>query len=1030
MKYKLLVWIMAIVLFSSFVSGEVLFSDTGDISYNNATPNNDDLMTTVGGWTPQIMGTGGSMIYSNAETYEGELSMKITSGTSEGIHVNTSDLETIFTIDFMMKSLDTNDDGWGYAVRTDGTGNIGFGLRDASTNGKFSGYDYWDGGTNYDTNLTLDTDWHRFFYMWSPTGVIISEGTIDNHIYTHTHATGGAKGFYLQSDKETFYIDNYFVCDTIGECYNNSMSVSYDTINLSTLYPATDSQFKNDSINFNVTGNFTYTTNCSLYINDSINATIEGYSSGTDVQVVFNETFDNGEYAYYINCIDNTTNESTASKTILVDDINPYLVSNFVNNSVYFDENITGQINFSDDVGLWSYNISINGVTFENKSNLLVPLYVYNFSLNTNDSLFDIGSNEVVFDVYDGHTRKELKGDYDIGTGWFNDVVRFDMGEVYDELWIKETPEDGSWFDSWKVEKKLDRYVQTYTPSKPKKTQVFFLESSESISIVKDPTNKYGYHGDWVIIGEHWKDWNLPLEPTSHVEVQRINSKKVKVVVSNIMNPKVQNYNSIGDLNTYSLTYNLEIANITTTYETPIFQKQDHDIQAEVNKTANVDSSLVLSYNGTNQTFTETETATLDSYIANLVASDVDSEAIVEMIVYYILNSSGSSTSGNISFNQTILPIGVDNCTTYSDEAIKFELIDQTDDQGVNGSLDGFFEIWFPGDSINNKPFNLTWNDLSTNKSVCISNASLELQLYSQMEYSVGSFTGTYYISNLSVDNTTQNINLYVPASSTEVTFNVVDDDDNAVEDVFIYVQAYDLPTDSYITQEIIKTGSDGNAIGNIILNTQWYKFILYYEDEIRLETSPLKITSTSYTFRISLEDDYFDTFSEAQGVDCDLDFDNTSKVFTLTWVDSSESSEQVCLVLSEFSVGSYGEINSSCDSSASGSLNLYLPGDFDGNRYGAQGFVYIEGESFMCDDSEASFVNRYKEYGLEGLFMAFLLILALILLGLWNPFAAIAFLIVGLIVATLSGLMELNYGILISLIIIGIIVLLRLAKK
>jgi len=51
-------------------------------------------------------------------------------------------------------------------------------------------------------------------------------------------------------------------------------------------------------------------------------------------------------------------------------------------------------------------------------------------------------------------------------------------------------------------------------------------------------------------------------------------------------------------------------------------------------------------------------------------------------------------------------------------------------------------------------------------------------------------------------------------------------------------------------TIETLKTDEQGEALGNIVLDTAWYKFMVEYEGVTYLDTTPTKMTSTTRTLQ------------------------------------------------------------------------------------------------------------------------------------------------------------------------------------
>jgi len=226
-----------------------------------------------------------------------------------------------------------------------------------------------------------------------------------------------------------------------------------------------------------------------------------------------------------------------------------------------------------------------------------------------------------------------------------------------------------------------------------------------------------------------------------------------------------------------------------------------------------------------------------------------------------------------------------------------------------------------------------------------------------------------------------------------------------------------------------LKRDLNGKAVGNIVLNTQFYKFLITLNDETVLSTSPTKITSTTQTFQVVLGDDYLETFTTANNVGCTMDYDNSTKGFSFTFNNPSGTEVAACLDLIKSSLNSDRVINSTCINSAAGTLNLYIPGAVQDYTYYAQGLITIDGNEFVCADDSVSFNDTYKKFGTSGLMGTFLLTIALIAIGLWSPIVAILLAVIGLVASWFLGFFFLTPGYMIAFVICAIIFMVRLNK-
>jgi len=486
-------------------------------------------------------------------------------------------------------------------------------------------------------------------------------------------------------------------------------------------------------------------------------------------------------------------------------------------------------------------------------------------------------------------------------------------------------------------------------------------------------------------------------------------------------------FKSIGDLNIVNQNFTFVTTNYTVTYPSTVLMLEDQTIKFEVGDITGLSSLANLTWDGTQQTVSKTTPVGFETYSSIFNTPEVSANANVTFVWDYLLTYGTTTESGNITFIQEVLNLGIDNCSVFTTKAINYSIVNETSDALLIGSASANFKIWIDSSS-NYKQVNLSWTDAST-MGVCIQPASLNLTYYSQMEYIVDGQTKTYYIDGANLDNVTNYINLYISDEAELVTFTVIDENDNTLSNIVINVLSYDLGTDSYKTTEVIKTDSNGKALANIVLDTQFYKFLLQSDGTVVLETEPTKITSTTQTFQINLGDDYLNTYTSVNDMTCSMEFHNASKAFTYTFSDSSNTEVYGCLEIVRSSLNAETVINTSCLSSAAGTINLYIDEAVSDYTYYARGLVTTEGETFICADSSVSFNDTYKKFGREGIMATFLLVIALVTIGLWNPVVAVLLATVSLIASVFMGFFFLTPAILITYVILAGLIMFRMKQ-
>jgi len=579
----------------------------------------------------------------------------------------------------------------------------------------------------------------------------------------------------------------------------------------------------------------------------------------------------------------------------------------------------------------------------------------------------------------------------------------------------------------------FDRYTQTLEPANPSDTLTFVEESDTEIFII----NKPGYYkGQWIIVGNHWKDYVLKGEPDSTVSIKRINKYKLEVTISGIKNnPERLEFESIGDLNIVKAIYPFIVTNAKETFIEPILEFQTQTMTLKMNKTSDLTTDAILVYDGVEKSVTSQSFATYDLYSSTFLTESInETQENITFYWQYEFTAPGKDESGNLTFNQTVNGIGFDNCSTFTTVAINFTIKNETTGAGIpNSTMSGYFKAWKSIES-NFTEFNLTWGNAENgNYGLCIDPASAEYTMDAQLEYGATGFeTKLYYFNNYAIDNITNFLDLFLADGTTQVKLTVKDFDDSVVGGAVIKVLIYDIPTDTSTVTEIVETDSSGEAFAQIVLNTEWYVFIVEVDGIIKLQTIPTRITITSKTLRIDLQDiKYFDRYDVTRGITHSLTWTNASKLFTFTWSDPTGDMADGCLKVTRRSINSESVLSDACTTSSAATKTYVVTDNITDQIYIAVSYIkFSDGESYILDTLTISFEQTFKKFGLTGIFVSFLLTLTLIGIGIWHPVVAVLLAIFGLTITTILGVFSLSWGALMGIIIMGGILIYRLTKN
>lgn len=213
-------------------------------------------------------------------------------------------------------------------------------------------------------------------------------------------------------------------------------------------------------------------------------------------------------------------------------------------------------------------------------------------------------------------------------------------------------------------------------------------------------------------------------------------------------------------------------------------------------------------------------------------------------------------------------------------------------------------------------------SELNHNWSFCISpsvgNYTVSLQALAD---ATGYSQSNYYLSESQLDGDVNNITMYLLndslATLTEII--VVDRGYSGLEDVYGFIQRYDVGSNTYYTIDMIRTDEDGSDLTYLEWYDTWYKFILVQNGQVIKITTPQKISSTPVTIRIG--DDYNYTFQKFNDIIYTLLYNETTQNFVLTYTLPSAEVTSACLEVLKRNVTNTYEICNSCETSSSATM-------------------------------------------------------------------------------------------------------------
>lgn len=403
--------------------------------------------------------------------------------------------------------------------------------------------------------------------------------------------------------------------------------------------------------------------------------------------------------------------------------------------------------------------------------------------------------------------------------------------------------------------------------------------------------------------------------------------------------------------------------------------------------------------------------------------------------------------------SQTVFSVDIDDCSTFNDVILHYDLNDEATDIAINTSINGTLnpvveaevDIISLGDPDLTWSFNQTFTD--TNGSICITSGILNYSDY-RFDAVVSYIADTYaqefwYLDNgtLSLGESTLN-----DFTNINVTFRdlLLDDsstflfkyyDENYLvhpEDIVILYRKY-IGEGVFKEAERCKLDNNGECHLHLVEEDVIYKFTIVDEGGLEFNSGEYNAKCLETVCSITLQkgvgvqewDTEFDALPEGT---YDLNSDKNNRTVTLSFNLDETGTMQL-------DVYAYSNVIQSPDTlvatdtatAKSGTIEVTVPLSYGNQTYYAvvrhdDGFV----SSAWIDMNESGF----NYFGNLGLFLGALLVLTLGLIAVSSGGWTIAFLILGLLVASITKLVDMDFYLLMWVISAGGLIIWKLSTR
>ncbi len=390
--------------------------------------------------------------------------------------------------------------------------------------------------------------------------------------------------------------------------------------------------------------------------------------------------------------------------------------------------------------------------------------------------------------------------------------------------------------------------------------------------------------------------------------------------------------------------------------------------------------------------------------------------------VFHIMNSNYNASVDNPSYEIKIAQLNITgdlnyNFSLYATNSINITFKDEITKAQISGV------------TIN---YDLIGAVNYTNSSTSTGTIFLSLLYPSEytIRYSSADYPERFYYFTLT-NRTFNELTLYLlnESQSSNITITVYDEVSHFVENATVKALKYDIGTNSYVLVGMIKTNFEGAGVLRLVKNTEFYKFVIDYEGDTKLTTTPTYIYGDSLTFQITLTSPIGEDFYNSEDIDWTLTFNNATNNFRFFYNDPNNIIEQGCLYLYTVDLKTDETyFNASCISSTTSTI-LLTADEVNGTTYRAKAYVVFSDRTYLLGTAIKTFGGNFMSNPM-GVFVIAILTIILLMIGFWNPSVAVIVTPLPLLFGSLIHIVNIHYAYVIPIQILALIIAVIISKR
>jgi len=288
---------------------------------------------------------------------------------------------------------------------------------------------------------------------------------------------------------------------------------------------------------------------------------------------------------------------------------------------------------------------------------------------------------------------------------------------------------------------------------------------------------------------------------------------------------------SSGNLNSSTTTWGYRVWENSRTYDASVLIGASTDFEINIAANASL-TNVTLIYNNTLY-----DAIGGPTYITSLIPTSEGS-----MSFYWNFTYAGQEFSSE-SNSQTVGSLGIDDCSSYSNEMFTFTMVDEDTLEEINGTIEFQINLYTVGDDTIIDSYNASYTyTIGEDSKVCYNNLVGNYDMSYQIRHYGNSsdYLKKYRNVQLLTINSTdfpQNLTLYNLEADRGFSFNAIVVGNilyaQGGTGLLVDVQRQYLAYDQFVSVESAITNSEDTAVVNLVEDDEIYNFIVSYNGEV-----------------------------------------------------------------------------------------------------------------------------------------------------------------------------------------------------